>query len=122
VILTGFQEDVAGYLGALDLLAVSSVLEGLNTSILDAMLAGVPVVATRTGGIPEVVRHLETGLLAAPGDPADLARQIAVALADRAGARERARRGRALVEREFTAEAMVEGTLAVYREALSGPS
>jgi glycosyltransferase involved in cell wall biosynthesis len=117
VVLAGFRHDVLRILLALDLFVLSSVLEGLGTSLLDALLAGVPVVATRTGGIPEAIRHEETGLLVPPGDPEALARGILRMLRDRA-LRDRCReRGRVWVRR-FGLDRMVEGTLSVYRFVL----
>ena len=114
----GHREDVAKLLGAADLFVMTSHLEGLCSSIIDAQLAGVPVVATRAGGIPELVIDAQTGLLAENRSPEDIARKIVLALNDgelRAklvqGARQRALSN-------FTAEAMVEGTLAAYRKIL----
>jgi glycosyltransferase involved in cell wall biosynthesis len=68
VFMTGFREDVGELLQELDLYLMTSKTEGLGTSILDAFAAGVPVVATQAGGIPEMVKHAETGLLAPVGD------------------------------------------------------
>ncbi|HEX9093431.1 MAG TPA: glycosyltransferase [Coriobacteriia bacterium] len=76
-------------------------MEGLPVSLMEALAVGVPVVATRLSGIPELIRHGETGLLAQPGSAEDLARVLELALADQAGARARAAAGRRLVEREF---------------------
>lgn len=118
VLFAGYVTDVATLLRAADLFVMSSHLEGLCTSILDAMLAGVPVVATRTGGVPEIVVHGRNGLLAAPRDPAGLAQQIRAALADPALRVGFAAEGRATVERGFTHDRMVEGTVAAYREIL----
>ena len=71
--LLGFVDDVEPYLAAADLFVLSSHLEGLCTSLLDAMLLGVPVVATRAGGVPDVVADGETGLLVEPRDSDALA-------------------------------------------------
>lgn len=64
IILTGFREDIPSVLSELDVMLVTSKEEGLCTSVIDAFCAGVPVVATAAGGIPELVLHLQTGLLA----------------------------------------------------------
>ena len=69
----GFRDDVEDLLRAADLFCISSHLEGMGTSILDAMAAGLAVVATRTGGIPEIVSPGETGILVPPSDPGALA-------------------------------------------------
>lgn len=73
VIFAGFRQDVPVLLSAMDVLALASLWEGMPLSVLEAMAAGLAVVATRTGGIPEVVVEGETGLLVPPGDPAALA-------------------------------------------------
>jgi len=115
----GFQADVPGLLAALDLFVLSSHLEGLCTSLMDAMAAGLPVVATAAGGIPEVVEDGSTGVLVPPRDPAALAGAILDLLAD-PGRRERlGGAGRESVRR-FDRTRTVEGTLAVYSEVLAG--
>jgi glycosyltransferase involved in cell wall biosynthesis len=114
----GFRADVPDVMACFDLFVRSSREEGLCTSIIDAMELGVPVVGTRAGGIPELVLEGETGLAAPVADPAGLADAVLRALADPAAARARAERARAHVRAHFTADAMVDGTLAVYREFL----
>jgi glycosyltransferase involved in cell wall biosynthesis len=69
----GFRNDVQDLLRAADFFCISSRLEGMGTSILEAMAAGLPVVATRAGGIPEIVDGGRTGDLVPPGDPAAFA-------------------------------------------------
>jgi glycosyltransferase involved in cell wall biosynthesis len=116
----GFREDVTDLLRAADIFCVSSYLEGLGTSTLDAMAAGLPVVATRVGGIPEVVADGVSGVLVPPRDPRSLADAI-LALAgnpERRAAMGAAGRGRA---QEFSADRTSEGTRRVYLEALAGP-
>jgi len=93
-------------------------MEGLCTSLMDAMAARRPIVATRAGGIPEVVTDGQDGILAPPRDPASLAKAIVSLIEDRALAGRLAENARGTVERKFSAQAMVEGTLAVYREIL----
>lgn len=83
------------------IIAPSGQMEGLPVALMEAMAAGVPVVSTRVSGIPELVRDGDTGLLAEPGDAAALAAVMRRTLRDAAGARERARAARRLVEREF---------------------
>ncbi|MBK5970235.1 Putative glycosyltransferase EpsD [Thiorhodovibrio litoralis] len=118
--LAGFRDDLDRLLPCLDLLVHPALMEGLGVSLLQAAAAGVPVVASRVGGIPEAVRDGETGLLVPPGDVAALAAAIARLLGD---AELRARfgtAGRARMRAEFSLDAMVEGNLAVYRELLQG--
>jgi glycosyltransferase involved in cell wall biosynthesis len=83
VLLPGFRTDVLSLLKALDIFVMSSVTEGLGTSLLDAMAAVRPIVATRAGGIPEVVIDEETGLLVPARDHEQLANAIARLLKDR---------------------------------------
>lgn len=73
----GVRKDVASYLAAADLLALSSDTEGVPAVVLEAGYLGLPVVATRVGGIPEVVQDGETGLLVPPGDRDALAAALA---------------------------------------------
>ncbi|HZX22453.1 MAG TPA: glycosyltransferase [Woeseiaceae bacterium] len=73
---TGFVDNVADYLAAFDVFAFPSHHEGLGSVLLQAMAAGTPIVASDTGGIPELIRHEETGLLVAPRDAAALAAAI----------------------------------------------
>ena len=100
---------------------LTSLNEGLPLSILEAMAAGLAVVATRVGGTPELVTHGETGLLVEPEDAVSTAEAIRELLTDvdlrsRMGAR-----GRTLVLERYTAERMVDGVLAVYDEFRPGP-
>lgn len=115
--LLGFVPDARLKLAALDLFVSSSHMEGLGTAILDAMFAGVPVVATAAGGSPEAVRPGETGRLAPPRNPAALAAAILEALDSPPEVRAAlAARAREVAQAEFSADAMTEGNLAIYRE------
>jgi glycosyltransferase involved in cell wall biosynthesis len=119
VLLTGFRPDVLSLLKGFDVFVMSSTTEGLGTSILDAMACHRPVAGTAVGGIPEVVADGVTGLLVPPANPAAMAAAIVKLLKD-AGLRQKmGEAGRKRVEREFTVERMVRGTLAAY-EALGG--
>lgn len=82
VTFTGFREDVLELLSMFDCFVMSSYLEGLGTSIMDAQAMRVPVVATDTGGIPDVVEDRVTGLLVPPRDPESLARAVLVMISD----------------------------------------
>jgi colanic acid/amylovoran biosynthesis glycosyltransferase len=83
------------------IVARSGQMEGLPVSLMEAMAAGVPVIASTLSGIPELVRDGETGLLAEPGDVEDLVRALELALADPTAALARARTARRLVEHEY---------------------
>jgi glycosyltransferase involved in cell wall biosynthesis len=116
----GFHADVLGLLAALDLFVLSSHLEGLCTSLMDAMAAGLPVVATSAGGIPEVVEDGRTGVLVPPREPGPLAEAILAVLADPPRREELGRAGRESVRERFNCDRMVEGTLEIYDQVLNG--
>lgn len=116
----GAVDDVADLLAAADAFLMPSHHEGLGVAALEAMAAGLPVVASRVGGLPEAVVDGETGLLVPPADPAALAAAITRLAADPARARELGAAGRARVQARFSMTAMAEGTLAVYRELVGG--
>lgn len=115
VLLAGFRADVLGCIKGFDLFAMSSVTEGLGTSILDAMACSRAVVATRAGGIPEIVDDGRTGLLVAPRDDGALAGAILRLLNDEAERRRLGEAGFARVGQRFTVERMVAETAAVYQ-------
>jgi len=114
VFLPGFRTDVLGCMKSFDLFVMSSVTEGLGTALLDAMACGKAIVATRTGGIPEVVEDGETGTLVPPRDHAAMAQAILAMLADDEQRRRMGDAGLARVQARFTVERMVAETAAVY--------
>lgn len=112
--LLGRRDDVAALMAGADVFVLTSRQEGLGTSLLDAARAGCALVATDTGGIPEIVQDGRTGLLAPVGDDAALASALGN-LVDDAGLRARlAEAAGGLVEAEFSAAAMAAGNCAVY--------
>jgi len=116
--LLGWRRDVVDLLHAMDVFLLTSLFEGLPRSVLQAMAAGVPVVATDVDGTPEVVRNLQTGLLIPPGRP-DVASR---ALLDFVGNPELRRRcidqARMLLTREFEIRQMVRRLDRLYLEGL----
>jgi glycosyltransferase involved in cell wall biosynthesis len=117
ILLTGFREDALELLSLFDCFVLSSRLEGLGTSIMDAQVLGVPVVATRTGGVPELIEDGETGLLAPPGDPEQLAATILRLLRD-TELRRRCVRNAGETSARYDYRHMVRGTLEAYRGLL----
>lgn len=120
VVLTGWRNDIGPCLSAFDLFTLPSHMEGLGTSLLDAMAVGLPCVATRAGGIVDVITDGEDGVLVPPRDSVALANALVSLWKDQARRRQMAERAVATVNERFTVEAMVEGTLAVYRRVLEG--
>ena len=95
VFLAGFRPDVLSVHKAFDIFVMSSVTEGLGTSLLDAMACGKPIVATTAGGMPEVVKDGKTGILVPPRDHEAMAAAIVTLLTKRERpARHRRRGGR----------------------------
>ena len=110
----GFQRNVLDWLAHLDVLLMPSLHEGLPYTLLEAMSLGVPVVASRVGGLAEVLRHEETGLLVDVGDGDGLAQALARLASDPVLAR-RLGTAAAREQRElYTLEHMVENYLGVY--------
>lgn len=119
VTLAGHRNDIPDILGALDIFVIPSLWEGLPNAILEAMGAGLPVVATRVGGVPEVVVDGETGLLVPPRDPDALAGAI-LRLLHHPNLRWRMGRvGRNRVMEHFSIEQMVRRTEALYERFLT---
>ena len=114
----GFRDDVPSLVSALDVFVMASHMEGLGTSILDAMACGAPVVGTAAGGIPEIIADGENGMLVPARDSEKLARAVIRILTDQSLASRLAHAGRSTVAQRFTVDTMVEGNLAVYRELL----
>jgi len=114
----GYQPDLAGVLKSLDLFVLPSISEGLSITALEALSASLPVVASRTGGIPEVVREGESGILFTPGDDLDLAKKIKYLLYRPDVGRALGREGRKRVYRYFSLERMLSKTGAIYQELL----
>ena len=115
----GHRQDVPSLLAAADLFVLPSLYEGLPLSVLEAMAAGVPVVATAIGGTDEVVRDGETGTLVPPANSDALAAAITRALADRDRASRLALAARSLVAREYSVASMVRSVSRLYEELLA---
>ena len=101
------------------LVVLPSMMEGMPTTLLEAMVAGKPCIATRVGGIPELVRNESTGLLVEPGDAGGLARAIEKVLGDPKAARSMGERGREVVEASFTVDKMCKDTEMAYEAVLA---
>lgn len=119
VVFAGYRTDMPQVFQELDLLAHPALMEGLGVSILQAQSAGVPVVASAVGGIPEIITPGANGLLVPPADTPALAAAVLRLLDDDAFHRAVSDAGRRNVRERFRISAMGEGTLRVYAEQLS---
>ena len=115
VIWLGFQKNVGDYLAAVDVMAYPSRIEGLGSAILDAMDFGVPVIAARVGGIPDIIRSGSNGILFESGDAAALADGLERLRNDAALRESLAGQARADLS-AFSPEAMAGSYLALYRD------
>ena len=118
VCFTGFRKDIVRVLPSLDLFLITSNEEGLGTSVLDAFAAGIPVVATAAGGIPEMVINNETGMLASVGDKVSLADAVVKLLSDPA-LKDRLIRNAKDKVKDFSKEETARKTLTAYQEILT---
>ncbi len=117
---TGWLDDVRDVLALCDVFVLPSRGEHFGRVLIEAMAMGKPVVATDGGGVPEVVRHGETGLLVPPGRPAALARAILTLLDDSACAASLGAAGRERVEREFSLSKHAAAIERLYEELVNG--
>lgn len=115
--LVGTVENLADLLSALDLFILPSRAEGLGSAALVAMAQGLPIVASRVGGIPEIVAEGETGWLVEPGSPLALANAVVTASADPARLEQFRLAARAKAK-SYSSDIMVERTVAVYGRLL----
>ena len=120
--LPGFVGDVLGALASSDLMVQPSLEEGFGISILEAMSQQLATVASRVGGIPEIVEDQVTGLLVPPGDEEALASAIVGLLNDPSRRRAMGLAGRRRLEQHFTLDAMIRGYTDLYRELCSSTS
>lgn len=102
-------------LGGLDVFVLPSLSEACPNAVLEAMATGLPVVASDVGGIPDLVRHGETGYLVRPDNPGQLASAIEALIDDRRLAGELGARGRARAVQEFAMERLIDRMAALYR-------
>ena len=117
VVLAGFRDDVLSLTKSADLFVMSSVTEGLGSTVLDAMAMGLAVVGTRAGGIPEAVEDGVTGVLVPPARADALADALVRVVGDPALRERLGAAGQARVRAEFDVDHLVEGTLAAYRQS-----
>jgi glycosyltransferase involved in cell wall biosynthesis len=117
--LLGERDDVPGLLSDADVFVLASRSEGLPLSVIEAMAAGLPVVASDVGGVGELVREGETGLLVPPGDPAALGDALRLLLADRGLRRRLGSGGRERAKAFFDFSGFRRAHLELYRRELA---
>jgi glycosyltransferase involved in cell wall biosynthesis len=119
----GFRSDVARLLSGMDLLVHASVApEPFGRVIIEGMAAGLPVVGTRAGAVPEIVQDGVNGRLVAPGDVSDMAQAIEAALTHPDLCRQWAKRARQTVQERFTTTRYLDGVVSVYGKILNDQS
>ena len=116
--LLGDRTDVARLVASFDLLVLASLHEGLPNAVMEAMAAGVPVVATAVGGTKELIKSGETGYLVPPADPLALAERITFALENEGERMRIAASGRHFIDSEFGMRRMVESVEKLYNELM----
>jgi glycosyltransferase involved in cell wall biosynthesis len=116
VLFLGIRRDVPAVLAAVDVAVLSSDYEGSPLSVMEYMAAAKPVVSTRVGGVPELVKEGVHGLLVEPRDPAALAEAVARLVRDPVLAKRLGAEGRQRQQREFSLEAMVRRIENLYEE------
>lgn len=114
--MLGFRSDVADHLAASDAYALSSIWEGVPLSAQEAILLGTPIVATRVGGMPELIEDGVSGRLVPRGDPAALASALSEVLEDRTVAEGYARRAAEDLKNNFSTSVMLSRLSEIYRE------
>ena len=114
IIFTGFRKDSDILLSQFDLFVLPSLTESLPTTILEAQALKTPVIATDVGGVGEIIKHNETGLLVSAGDSSKLAEAIMILLHDRKKATQLAEASLELVQKEHNHIRMIQQTCELY--------
>jgi glycosyltransferase involved in cell wall biosynthesis len=117
--MVGFQDPVQPFLASLDLYVHPALMEGFGIAVVEAMAMGKAVVATTTGGLPEVVAQGETGMLVPPGNVGSLAATIVTLLQDHVRREQMGHRGRARARERFSLDAYVTHIEQFYSEVLA---
>jgi glycosyltransferase involved in cell wall biosynthesis len=118
-IFTGWREDTPEILSILDILVLPSLNEAVGMILIEAQAVGVPIVASNVGGIPEVIRDGQTGILVPPGDPHSLARAINQLLADKQKRLNMSEAARAWIKDKFKPQDMADAVSSLYQELVS---
>jgi glycosyltransferase involved in cell wall biosynthesis len=114
----GWRDDVPDMMSVMDILVLPSLNEAVGIVLIEAQSLGVPVVASKVGGIPEIVKDKETGILVSPGDPGAIAGAVIELLSDPRRMRDMSEAAKNWVSDRFKAEKMVKTLSAIYQEEL----
>lgn len=114
----GFRTDIEDILPNLDLVVHPAFTEGLGVSLLQASACGVPIIASKVGGIPEAVRPAQNGLLVDVGDSKQLADAVIQLISSYETRQKMATKGRELALTKFSTQTMAKGNLAIYQKVL----
>jgi glycosyltransferase involved in cell wall biosynthesis len=117
----GFCSDIAHYLSAADLFVHVPLWEGLGVAVIEALAAGLPVVASRVGGIPDLIKDHTTGLLVPPQDPMALATALSRLVQAPSWAGRLGQAGQAQARAQFDVTTMAQNNAALYYELLTVP-
>ncbi|HAJ57172.1 MAG TPA: hypothetical protein DCL35_05320 [Candidatus Omnitrophica bacterium] len=116
IIFTGWREDIDAVMSGLDILVLPSLNEAVGRSALEAQAMGIPVVATKVGGVPEIVKDGVTGLLVGPGDAGALAEAILKLLKDDKKRSDMGQAARGWVDEKFSDRVMIKSFEEIYRK------
>ena len=119
VLFTGFQSDVSEIIASFDVAVLPSFFEGMGRVLLEAMAMEKPVVASRVGGIPDLVEHGVNGFLVTPGDVDELAESLIKTLGDKELAEKMGKEGRKMISEKYSADHMVGSIERLYRDLLA---
>lgn len=119
VIMTGFRSDIPDIIKEIDVFLMTSKTEGLGSTILDAFANNIPMVATQAGGIPEVVKHNETGLTAPVKDCQQLAKHVSLLLESQGLSTALSNNAYKLLIKDFTKDQMALSNIEVYKKILA---
>jgi glycosyltransferase involved in cell wall biosynthesis len=120
ILFAGFRRDVQRYYAIMDVSALTSFSEGLSITLLESMRCGIPVVATRVGGNPEVIVDGETGYLVKPGDASDFASHVVKLLKNRDLRKKMGEEARIRVEKHFRMSDVASRYIGIYEEYQKG--
>jgi glycosyltransferase involved in cell wall biosynthesis len=115
LLFPGYREDILDIINAMDIFVLTSFHEGLPMVLLEAMGLGKPIVATKVGGIPEVITDQISGVLVKPNDPEDLAQKSLYLLQEREVREKMGSEAKRRIEESFTAERMAQRVLKIYQ-------